>query len=129
MKKAQTLNTKLALCKEKIEQVILEQSKKTLSMIALSEEIFILIIKLSHYISLQFNMEETAFEWELTNYPLMQATVDKLNFVMFVRQWFLCGSKGHIPSMSGYNNVCQTDNSRYLRSLRSIYRKFRGTNI
>ena len=24
-------------------------------------------------------MEETAFEWELTNYPLMQATVDKLN--------------------------------------------------
>ena len=27
----------------------------------------------------QFNMEETAFEWEQTNYPLMQATVDKLN--------------------------------------------------
>ena len=27
----------------------------------------------------QFNMEENAFEWELTNYPLMQATVDKLN--------------------------------------------------
>ena len=24
-------------------------------------------------------MEENAFEWELTNYPLMQATVDKLN--------------------------------------------------
>jgi hypothetical protein len=24
-------------------------------------------------------MEETAFEWELTGYPLMQATVDKLN--------------------------------------------------
>ena len=46
LKKAQTLNTKLALCREKIEQ---------------------------------FNMEETAFEWELTNYPLMQATVDKLN--------------------------------------------------
>ena len=46
MKKAQTLNTKLALCREKIEQ---------------------------------FNMEENAFEWELTNYPLMQATMDKLN--------------------------------------------------
>ena len=46
MKKAETLNTKLACCKEKIEQ---------------------------------FNMEENAFEWELTNYPLMQATVDKLN--------------------------------------------------
>ena len=79
MKKAQTLNTKLALCKEKIEQVILEQSKKLLSMIALFKEIFILINKLYHYVSLQFNMEETAFEWELTNYPLMQATVDKLN--------------------------------------------------
>ncbi len=24
-------------------------------------------------------MEENAFEWELTSYPLMQATVDKLN--------------------------------------------------
>lgn len=46
LKKAQTLNTKLELCREKIEQ---------------------------------FNMEETAFEWELTGYPLMQATVDKLN--------------------------------------------------
>ena len=39
LKKAQTLNTKLELCREKIEQ---------------------------------FNMEETAFEWELTGYPLMQ---------------------------------------------------------
>ena len=46
LKKAQTLNTKLELCREKIDQ---------------------------------FNMEETAFEWELTSYPLMQATVDKLN--------------------------------------------------
>ena len=43
------------------------------------KEIFIQIKKLYHYVSLQFNMEETAFEWELTNYPLMQATVDKLN--------------------------------------------------
>ena len=43
------------------------------------DEIFIQINKLYHYVSLQFNMEETAFEWELTNYPLMQATVDKLN--------------------------------------------------
>lgn len=46
LKKAQTLNSKLELCREKIDQ---------------------------------FNMEETAFEWELTGYPLMQATVDKLN--------------------------------------------------
>ena len=46
LKKAQALNSKLELCREKIDQ---------------------------------FNMEETAFEWELTSYPLMQATVDKLN--------------------------------------------------
>ena len=26
----------------------------------------------------QFNMEENAFEWEQTNYPLWKATVDKL---------------------------------------------------
>jgi dynein heavy chain len=45
MKKAQTLSTKLTLCKEKIQQ---------------------------------FNMEEDAFEWEKTSYPLWQATVDKL---------------------------------------------------
>ena len=35
MKKAQTLNTKLALCKEKIEQVILEPNEEPLSIIAL----------------------------------------------------------------------------------------------
>ena len=46
MKKAQTLNTKLNLSKEKIQQ---------------------------------FNMEEKAFQWELTNYPLWKATVEKLN--------------------------------------------------
>ena len=52
MKKAQTLNTKLALCKEKIEQVILEQNEEPLSIIALSEEIFIYVIKLYRYVSL-----------------------------------------------------------------------------
>ncbi|XP_059098400.1 dynein axonemal heavy chain 7-like [Tigriopus californicus] len=45
MKKAQTLQTKLDMCQEKIQQ---------------------------------FNMEEGAFDWEKTNYPLWQATVDKL---------------------------------------------------
>ena len=43
MKKAQTLSSKLNLCKEKIQQ---------------------------------FNMEEDAFEWEKTNYPLWQVNYD-----------------------------------------------------
>ncbi len=75
MKKAQTLSTKLNLCKEKIQQ---------------------------------FNMEEDAFEWEQTNYPLWQATVDKLNpflglyersmdFVNKQKTWFESPMGTHDP--------------------------------
>ncbi len=75
MKKAQTLSTKLNLCREKIQQ---------------------------------FNMEEDAFEWEQTNYPLWQATVDKLNpflglyetsmaFVNKQKTWFESPMGTHDP--------------------------------
>ncbi len=75
MKKAQTLSTKLNLCKEKIQQ---------------------------------FNMEEDAFGWQRTDYPLWQATVDKLKpflglyetsmaFVNKQKTWFESPMGTHDP--------------------------------
>ncbi len=56
----------------------------------------------------QFNMEEEAFQWELTNYPLWKATVEKLNpflglyetsmaFVNKQKTWFESPMGTHNP--------------------------------
>ena len=61
-------------------------------------------------------MEETAFEWELTNYPLMQATVDKLNpflnlyetsmeFMNKQKTWFESPMGTHDPKVIPQNTI------------------------
>ncbi|QQP52952.1 Uncharacterized protein FKW44_005260, partial [Caligus rogercresseyi] len=57
----------------------------------------------------KFNMEEKAFDWELTHYPLLQATMDKLNpfyrlyetsmeFMNKQKTWYECPMGTHDPA-------------------------------